>query len=178
MYAVTECCLESRMRFRTSRGVPEWSGGKDLYMESCCSGSGKSSVFSGIVPGSFRKVSEDSGGVRRSGKCSTTSNTAAWAVGGRPNLNGPRAPAPRGPCAKETWGGESPKGGRHLRGALGRMDSSPPSWPHPFLRGRGKAAPPPLPCPYIKGGEGGAAAPISPGASLLPATPPPPPVVA
>ena len=70
------------MRSRTSRGVPEWSGGKDLYMESCCSGSGKSSGFFGIVPGSFQKVPEDSGGVRRSRNCSTTSNTVAWAVGG------------------------------------------------------------------------------------------------
>ena len=77
------------MRSRTSRGVLEWSGGKDLYMESCCSGSEKSSVFFGIVPGSFQKVPEDSGGVRRSGNCSTTSNTIAWAVGGRPSLNGP-----------------------------------------------------------------------------------------
>ena len=28
-------------------------------MESCCSGSGKSSGFSGIVPGSFQKVPEE-----------------------------------------------------------------------------------------------------------------------
>ena len=89
------------MRSRTSRGVPEWSGGKDLYMESCCSGSEKSLVFSGIVPGSFQKVPEDSGGARRSGNCSTMSNTVAWAVGGRePALSGlganpPRAHAPR-----------------------------------------------------------------------------------
>ena len=47
------------MGFGTSRGAPEWSGGKDLYMESGFRGSGKSLVFSGIVPeGSrmFRKV--------------------------------------------------------------------------------------------------------------------------
>ena len=50
------------MRSRMSRGVPEWSVGKDLYMESCCSGSGKSSGFFGIVPGSFQKVLKDSGG--------------------------------------------------------------------------------------------------------------------
>ena len=31
---VTECCSESRMTSRTSRGVLEWSGGKDLYMGS------------------------------------------------------------------------------------------------------------------------------------------------
>src|SRR3954463_7873790 len=97
MYVVTECCSESRMRSRTSRGVPEWSGGKDLYMGSCCSGSGKSSGFFGIVPGSFQKVPEDSGGVRRFGNCSTTSNTVAWAVGGRPSLNGPGEPAPPRP---------------------------------------------------------------------------------
>ena len=69
------------MRSRTSRGVPEWSVGEDLYMESCCSGSEKSLIFSDIVPGSFRNVPEDSGGVRRSEKCSTMSNTVAWAVG-------------------------------------------------------------------------------------------------
>ena len=51
-----------------SRGAPEWSGGKDLYMGSHIRGSGKSSVFSGIVPGSFQKVPEDSGGVRKSRK--------------------------------------------------------------------------------------------------------------
>ena len=31
---VTVCCSESHMRSRTSRGVPEWSGGKDLNMGS------------------------------------------------------------------------------------------------------------------------------------------------
>ena len=105
------------MRSRTSRGVPEWSGGKDLYMESCCSGSGKSSGFFGIVPGSFQKVPEDSGGVRRSGNCSTTSNTAAWAVRGRPSLNGPGAPAPPRGAASPRWdlGGGAAKGGE--RGA-------------------------------------------------------------
>jgi hypothetical protein len=109
---VTESCSESWMRSRTSRGVPEWSGGKDLYMGSCYWGSGKSSVFSGIVPGSFRKVPEDSGGVRRSGKCSTTSNTVAWAVRGCPGLNGPGEPAPLRPMR---MGRGNPKGeGLHL----------------------------------------------------------------
>ena len=31
---ITECCSESRMRPQMSRGVPEWSGGEDLYMGS------------------------------------------------------------------------------------------------------------------------------------------------
>ena len=38
---VTEGCSESRMRSRTSRGVPEWSGGKDLYMGSHILATGK-----------------------------------------------------------------------------------------------------------------------------------------
>ena len=85
------------MRSQMSRGVPEWSRGKDIHMGSCHTVAEKVRGHIGIVPGSFRKVPEDSGGVRKSGKCSTTSNTAAWAVGGRPNLNGPRAPAPPRP---------------------------------------------------------------------------------
>src|SRR3989337_3397132 len=38
---LTEGCSESRMRSRTSRGVPEWSGGKDLYIGSPVSATGK-----------------------------------------------------------------------------------------------------------------------------------------
>ena len=37
------------MRPRTSRGVPEWSGGKDLYMGSLILVAGKVSRFIGIV---------------------------------------------------------------------------------------------------------------------------------
>ena len=39
------------MRSRTSRGVPEWSGGKDLYMGSPVLVTGKVSGFIGSVPG-------------------------------------------------------------------------------------------------------------------------------
>src|SRR3954462_9076693 len=46
-----ECCSESRMRSRTSRGVSEWSGGKDLYMESHHTDIGTSFGVIGIVPG-------------------------------------------------------------------------------------------------------------------------------
>ena len=80
---------------------------------------------------------------------------ATWAVGVRLGLYGPRAPAPRGPCAKETWGGKSPQGGRHLRGALGRMDSSPLlAAPLPWRKGQGCASPL-SPAPIYSGGEGG-----------------------
>ena len=47
---------------------------------------------------------------------------------------------------------KSPKGGRHLRGALGRMDSTLAA---PFLGGRGNAAPPLSLGPIYSGGKGG-----------------------
>ena len=82
---------------RTSRGVSEWSRGKDLYMGSHILGSGKRCSFFGIVPGSFQKVPEDSGGVRKSTSGSTTSQGLAWAKGRRPGLIGPDAPSPQKP---------------------------------------------------------------------------------
>ena len=39
------------MRSRTSRGVPEWSGGKDLYMGSHHTVTGNIRGYTGIVPG-------------------------------------------------------------------------------------------------------------------------------
>ena len=39
------------MRSRTSQGVLEWSGGKELYMGSRVSAIGKVSGVTGIVPG-------------------------------------------------------------------------------------------------------------------------------
>ena len=75
-------------------------------------GSEKSCSFFCIVPASFQKVPEDSGGVRRSGNCYTTSNTEAWAVRGALALMGQGHQPPQGPCA---WEGENPKGeGLHL----------------------------------------------------------------
>ena len=147
------------MRSRTSRGAPEWSGGKDLYMGSCYWGSGKSSVFSGIVPGSFRKVPEDSRGVRRSGNSSTTSNTVAWAVGGRPSLNGPGAPAPLRPMR---MGRGNPKGWGRLHLAW-RPSHLPSRLPLPQIGSGGCRQPPrgtlgrsPLsPQPINRGEEGG-----------------------
>ena len=48
------------MRSRTSREASEWSGSKDLYMGSHIFSTGKVSCFAGIVPGSFRRVSDES----------------------------------------------------------------------------------------------------------------------
>src|SRR4051812_45845637 len=154
------------MRSRTSRGVSEWSGGKELYIGSAILAIGTSFGVIGIVPG----PPEGSRG-------STCPGGATWAIGGAPWPVWAKGTSPKGPCAKKTWRGKSPKRGRHLRGALGRMDSSP-LWPHPFLGGRGKAAPsPPLMRLYKgRGGRGGRI--HKPWRPLLPATPPPPPVVA
>ena len=57
---------------------------------------------------------------------------------------------------------KSPKGGRHLLGALGRMDSSLAA---PFLGGRAKVTPPLSLGPIYSGGKGGQPH-LSPGASL------------
>ena len=51
LYVITECFSESRMRSRTSRGVLEWSGGKDLYMGSHHTVTGNIRGYTGIVPG-------------------------------------------------------------------------------------------------------------------------------
>ena len=85
------------MRSRTSWGVSEWLRGKDLYMGSHILGSGKSCSFFSIVPGSFQKVPEDSGGVRKSTSGFTTTQGLAWAAGRCPGLIGLGAPSPQKP---------------------------------------------------------------------------------
>ena len=88
MYVVTECCSESRMRSRTSRGVPEWSGGKDLYMGSPVLVTEKVSGFIGNVPG-------PPGGSRGSTKWVHHPRRAAWAKCGRgPSPGGLVCPLP------------------------------------------------------------------------------------
>ena len=49
------------MRSQTSRGVPEWSGGKDLYIGSPVSATGKVSGVIGIVPGPPKGVRRSTG---------------------------------------------------------------------------------------------------------------------
>ena len=62
------------MRSRTSRGVLEWSGGKDLYMGSLILVAGNVSHFIGIVPGVPKGVRGSTGGVH-------LPRGATWAVG-------------------------------------------------------------------------------------------------
>ena len=59
---------------------------------------------------------------------------------------------PKRPMRQEIRERESPKRGRHLLGALGRMDSSLAA---PFLGGRAKAAPPLSLGPIYSGGREG-----------------------
>ena len=139
---VTECCSESRMRSRTSRGVPEWSGGKDLYIGSPVSAIGTSFGVIGIVPG----PPEGSRGPTGWGHLP---RGATWAVGGAPWPTWAKGTSPKRPMRLGNPRGKSPKGGRHLRGALGRMDSFPPLSRTPFLEEGARLRLPPLPCPYI-----------------------------
>ena len=82
------------MRSRTSKEVPEWSGGEELYIGSQVSATGKVSGVTGIVPGPPE-------GSRGSTGWGHLSRRAPWAEVGR-------EPAPRGPCAKIKKKGESP----------------------------------------------------------------------
>ena len=86
---VTECCSESRMRSWMSRGVPEWSGGKDLYMGSPVLVTGKVSGFIGNVPG-------PPGGSRGSTKWGHQPQRAAWAKCGREPAPGGLVRPPQG----------------------------------------------------------------------------------
>ena len=138
------------MRSRTSRGVPEWSGGKDLYMGSPVSGIGTSFGVIGIVPGPPE-------GSRGSTGWGHLSRGATWAVGGAPWPSWAKGTSPKRPMRQEIREGKSPKGGRHLLGALG---SWTPPWSHHSLEEGPRLRPPPLPCPYIYVGGGRAAAPF------------------
>src|SRR3954471_21529041 len=93
------------MRSRTSRGVPEWSGGKDLYIGSPVSATGKVLGAIGIVPGPPE-------GSRGSTGWGHLSRRAPWAEvvwepapGGLVHpTQGPKAPRvgnPRGPFPPE-----------------------------------------------------------------------------
>ena len=115
---ITECCSESRMRSRTSRGVPEWSGGKDLYMGSHVLVTGKVLGVIGNVPG-------PPGGSRGSTKWDHHPRRAAWAKCGRGPAPGGLVRPPQGPKAPRVWGGGAPT----LLG--GQVSPSPPLWPHP-----------------------------------------------
>src|SRR4051812_46070135 len=113
---------------RTSRGVPEWSGGKDLYMGSLVLVTERVSGFIGNVPG-------PPGGSRGSTKWDHRPQRAAWATCGRGPAPGWLVFPPQGPKAPRVWG----RGRTHLTwGAslpsspLGRTLDGFWGWPPPL----------------------------------------------
>jgi len=81
------------MRSRTSRGVPEWSGGEDLYVGSCHTVTVKVRGHIGVVPGPPEGFQGSTGRVH-------LSRRALWAVRARePAPSGLGRQPPKGPCA-------------------------------------------------------------------------------
>src|SRR4051812_29759197 len=102
------------MRSGTSRGVPEWSGGEDLYMGSCHTDTGKFRGHTGIVPGPPERF-------RGSTLRGQHSRRASWASRGRePPPVGLGAPPSLGPMRLGLGG--NPSGGAPLA-----WGASPPS---------------------------------------------------
>ena len=148
------------MRSRTSRGVPEWSGGKDLYMGSLVLVAGKVLRIIGIVSGVPK-------GVRGSTKGSTCPG-GPHAPGGHMGCgvcalaymgqgNQPQeAHAPRDKGKEESKRGKAPP---RCLGEVGLL----PGRTLPWRKGQGCA---PLSLgPIYSGGKGGQQT-LSPGASL------------
>ena len=129
------------MRSRTSRGVPEWSGGEELYIGSQVSATGKVLGVTGIVPGPPE-------GSRGSTGWGHLSRRAPWAeLGRKPALSGLGHPPWASPLrlGLETLGWGAP----HLPWGA----SLPPGRRPPIQMGSWPA--PPLPGGLYKGGEGG-----------------------
>src|SRR4051812_27341193 len=111
------------MRSRTSRGVPEWSGGKYLYMGSPVLVTGKVSGFIGNVPG-------PPGGSRGPPSGATSpGGLHGPSVGGDQPQVGWCAPH-QGPRRKGEWEGANPRSRWALRPTLGAPPSLP-LWPPP-----------------------------------------------
>src|SRR4051812_30676162 len=129
------------MRSRTSRGVPEWSGGKELYIGSAVSATGTSFRVIGIVPGPLK-------GSRGSTRWGHPSRRAPWAEVGKGDqpLVGwcaPQGPPPAPRVGTLGWGGRP-----HTLGG------TPPPWPPPPWEIQSPRAGAP-PGGLYKGGRGG-----------------------
>ena len=138
------------MRSRMSRGVPEWSRGKDLYIGSPVSASGKVSGVTGIVPGPP--------GVRRMGPPIPEGPMGQSGEGNQPIVGWC---APLGPPHASRVG--NPRVGGGLPTCLGGQGT--PLAAAPPLDGVWPA--PPLPGGLYKGGREGSSI-TALGASLLP----------
>ena len=138
-----ESCSKSRMRSRTSREVPEWSGGEELYIGSPVSAIGKVSGVTGIVPGPPE-------GSRGSIGWGHLSRRAPWAETGREpapsGLGAPHGPPPMRLGLGTLGWGDFPL-------ALGGKATPSPLWPPPphEISSLGPAPPPMHPI-YSRGG--------------------------
>src|SRR3954468_20168447 len=110
------------MRSRTSRGVSEWSGDKELYIESAILAIGTSFGVIGIVPGPPKGPGGSTG-------WGHLPRGATWALGGAPWPTWAKGNQPQEAHAPRVSKGRSPTRGRHLLGALGGEETSP--WPPP-----------------------------------------------
>ena len=129
------------MRSRTSRGVPEWSGGEDLYVGSCHTVTGKVRGHIGIVPGPPEGFWGPPGGATSPG-----GPHGLWREGNQP-LEGWAHP-PLGPMRLGLGG--NPKGAPPCLGG------KPPSpWPPPPSRSHLEGAGPLPPSPINRGVRGG-----------------------
>ena len=140
------------MRSRTSRGVPEWSGGEELYIGSQVSATGKVSGVTGIVPGPPE-------GSRGSTGWGHLSRRAPWAeVGREPALSGLGRPPMGLPLrlGLETLG---------VGGAPPDLGGKFPPWPPPPLVDGIQGRRPPPGSLYIVGGREGSRT-LAPGLSL------------
>src|SRR4051812_23726820 len=149
----TEGCSEFRMRSRTSREVPKWSVGKELYIGSVVSAIGNDLGVAGIVPG-------PPDGCRGSTGWGHPSRRAPWAeVGREPAHSGLVHPPPWASLLRlglETLG----QGAPHMA-----WGASLPPWPPPPWRWISRAG---APLGGLYKGGGRAAAPYNLGASLSP----------
>ena len=155
------------MRSRTSRGVPEWSGGKDLYMGSLVLVAGKVSRIIGIVPGVPK-------GVRGSTRGVHLPRGATWAVGGAPWPTWAKGTSPKRPMHQGYLGREESKGGKAPPRCLGEDGLLPPLGRTPSLE-EGARLRPPSPLPLYKGRGGRGSRTHKPWRIPLPPPTPPPP---
>ena len=145
------------MRSQTSREVPEWSRGEELYIGSPVSATGKVSGVIGIVPGppEGSRGSTGWGHLSRRAPCAEVGREPAHSGLGRPPWASPLR------LGLETLGWGAPHlawGGSHLPFPLGRRP--------PQVDGF-QAGAPPSQGAYIKGGREGS--------NLQPWAPPSPP---
>ena len=143
---LTESCWESRMISRTSRGVPEWSGGKELYMGSLVLVTGKISHYRYCTGSAERGPGVHRGGPPAPGGHMGCRGCALAYMGQGHQPQEAHAPG-------ETLKEESQQGKAPPR-CLGE-DGLLPSRPLPWRKVQGCAPPPsPFPLYIVEGREG------------------------